>query len=170
LLVLAGAFLLGAWSAHRPPAFKPKPVSGPAFRTIAESRSHDGTAPARLVGIQTSRQDGFDRVEFTFDRRTPSWRVGYAAAIRDGAGRRVAVQGAAALSVVFQPAQAHRVDGGSSFGAESRSPNYDAVRQVRLASDVEGNVRFGLGLAARTGFRVLEASTPPRVIVDVRAP
>jgi hypothetical protein len=62
------------------------------------------------------------------------------------------------------------VDGGSSFGAESRNPNYDSVRQVRLASDVEGNVRFGLGLAGRRGFRVLEASTPPRVIVDVRTP
>jgi hypothetical protein len=168
LLVLAGAFLLGVWSTHRPPAFKPKTPSGPAFRTVAESGSHGGTRPARLVGIQTSRQDGFDRVEFTFDQRMPSWRVGYASAIRDAAGRRVPVQGAAALSVTFQPAQVRDADGGSSFGPESRSPNFGAVRQVRLAGDVEGNVRFGVGLAARGGFRVLEASTPPCVIIDVR--
>jgi hypothetical protein len=168
LLVLAGAFLLGVWSANRPPAFKPKTPSGPAFRTVAESQTHGGTTPARLVGIQTSRQDGFDRVEFTFDQRAPSWRVGYASAIRDAAGQRIPVEGAAALSVTFQPARAHSVDGGSSFGSGSRSPNFDAVRQVRLASDVEGNVRFGVGLAAGRGFRVLEASTPPRVIVDVR--
>jgi hypothetical protein len=167
---LAGAFLLGVWSTHRPPALKPKPTSGPAFRTAAVSQAHGGATPARLVGIQTSRQRGYDRVEFTFDRGAPSWRVAYASAIRDDAGRLVAVQGPALLSVAFQPAQAHGVDGGSSFGPQSRTPGYDSLRQVRLASDVEGRVRFGLGLAARGGFRVLEASTPPRVIVDVRTP
>jgi hypothetical protein len=168
--VLAGAFLLGVWSTHRPPALKPKTPSGPAFQTAAVSHAHDGTTPARLVGIQTSRQGGYDRVEFTFDRRAPSWRVGYASAIRDDAGRRVAVQGPALLSVAFQPAQAHGVDGDPSFGAPSRTPDYASLRQVRLASDVEGKVRFGLGLTARRGFRVLEASTPARVIVDVRTP
>lgn len=170
LLVLAGAFLLGVWSSHRPPAAKPKPPTGPAFRTAAVSGTHSGRPTARLVGIQTSRQEGYDRVEFTFDRAVPSWRVGYTSAIRDGAGRRMTLQGRAPLAVAFQPAQAHQQGGASSFGALSRTPGYDSLRQVRLASDIEGRVRFSLGLDTRVGFRVLEATTPSRIIVDVRTP
>jgi hypothetical protein len=170
LLVLAGAFLAGVWSTHRPPAFKPKPPSGPAFRTAAVSEAHSGRSTARLVGIQTSQQDGFDRVEFTFDRAAPTWQVGYASVIRDGAGRRVALRGRALLAVAFQSAQAHRQGGASSFGPLSRTPGYDSLQQVRLVSDLEGRVRFGLGLQSRAGFRVLEATAPSRVIVDVRTP
>jgi hypothetical protein len=169
LLVLAGAFLWGVWSSHHPPAAGPRPPSGPAFRTAAVSRAHGG-ATARLVGIQTSRQEGFDRVEFTFDRAPPGWRVGYASTIRDAAGNPVALRGRALLAVAFRPAAAHRVGGDSSFGARSRTPGYGALRQVRLASDLEGRVQFGLGLDARSGFRVLEATAPSRIIVDVRAP
>jgi hypothetical protein len=170
LLVLGGAFLLGVWSSHRPPAFKPRPPSGPAFHTTAASAAHSGGHTARLVGIRTSQQDGFDRVEFTFDRAPPSWRVSYAPVIRDGAGRSVAMQGRALLAIAFQPAQAHRPGGSSSLGQPSRTPGYDALRQVRLVSDLEGQVRFGLGLDARTGFRVLEGTAPSRIIVDVRTP
>lgn len=170
LLVLAGAFLLGVWSSHHPPAAKLEPPTGPAFRTAAVAGTHTGRPTARLVGIQTSQQEGYDRIEFTFDRAAPSWRVGYASAIRDGAGRRVPLQGRALLAVAFQPAQAHQQGGTSSFGPLSRTPGYDSLRQVRLASDIEGGVRFGLGLDTRVGFRVLEATTPTRIIVDVRTP
>lgn len=170
LVVLAGAFLLGVWSTHRPPAAKPAPLSGPAFRTTTVSAAHSGRPTARLVGIRTSRQEGFDRVEFIFDRAPPSWRVGYAPAIRDGAGRPMALRGRGLLAVAFQPAVAHRVGGASSFGARSRTPAFSALQQIRLASDIEGRVQFGLGLNTRVGFRVLEATTPSRLIVDVRTP
>lgn len=170
LLVLVGAFLLGVWSTHRPPAIEPKPPSGPAFHMAAVSQAHQGRSTARLVGIQTSRQGGYDQVAFTFDRAPPSWRVGYASAIRDGAGRRLAMRGRALLAMSFQPAQAHRPGGESSFGPRSRTPAFDTLQQVRLASDIEGRLQFGIGLDERTGFRVLEAAAPPRVIVDVRTP
>jgi hypothetical protein len=170
LLVLAGAFLLGVWSTHRPPAATPRPASGPAFRTAVVSQAHGAPPAARLVGIQTSRQEGFDRVEFTFDRAPPGWRAGYTSAIRDAAGRQVTLRGKALLSVAFQPAVAHRVGGASSFGARSRTPAYAALQEVRLASDLEGRVQFGLGLATRAGFRVLEATAPSRIIVDVKVP
>src|SRR6266536_2736335 len=145
LLVLVGAFLLGVWSTHRPRPARSEPSSKPPFRTAAESRAHTGQPTARLTGVETSRQDGFDRVEFTFDGAVPSWRVGYAPVVRDGPG------------------------GSSSFGPQSRTPGYGSLRQVRLAGDIEGRVRFGLGLGARAGFRVLEATGPPRIIVDIRA-
>ena len=168
--MLAGAFLLGVWSSHRPPAATPTTPSGPAFRTAPVSHGHGDRRAARLVGIQTSRREGFDRVEFTFDRAPPGWRVGYASAVRDGAGRPVAVRGRAVLAVAFEPAVAHRVGGASSFGPRSRTPGDDALEQIRLVSDIEGRVQLGLGLGTRAGFRVLEATAPSRVIVDIRAP
>jgi hypothetical protein len=169
LLVIAAAFLFGAWSSHHRPAPRRAPVSGPAFRTATVSAAHGGPT-ARLVGIQTSRQQGFDRVEFVFDRGPPGWRAGYAPVIRDGAGRTVTLRGEALLAVAFRPAQAHRPGGVSSFGARSRTPASDSLQEVRLAGDIEGRVRFGLGLHARAGFRVLEATAPPRIIVDVGTP
>jgi len=169
LLVLVGAFLLGVWSTHRPRPARSEPSSKPPFRTAAESRAHTGQPTARLTGVETSRQDGFDRVEFTFDGAVPSWRIGYAPVVRDGAGGVLALQGRAPLAVAFRPAQAHDPGGSSSFGPQSRTPGYGSLRQVRLAGDIEGRVRFGLGLGARAGFRVLEATGPPRIIVDIRA-
>jgi hypothetical protein len=80
------------------------------------------------------------------------------------------MRGRALLAMSFQPAQAHRPGGESSFGPRSRTPAFDTLQQVRLASDIEGRLQFGIGLDERTGFRVLEATAPPRVIVDVRTP
>jgi hypothetical protein len=37
-----------------------------------------------------------------------------------------------------------------------------------LAGDFEGRVRFGIGVAGRDGFRVVEQHAPTRVAVDVR--
>jgi hypothetical protein len=169
LLVLAGAFLFGVWSTHRPPAAQSQAPSGRPFHTAAAARSHEGQPASRLISVRTSRQDGFDRVELTFDRALPSWQVAYVSALRDGAGRRLPLQGRAVLGVTFHPALAHDPDGEPSFGPRSVTPGYDSLRQVRLAGDFEGRVRLGLGLRARAGFRVLESSGPPRVIVDVRA-
>lgn len=171
LLVLAGAFLLGAWSAHGPPAARSqsRPPSGPPFHTTAAARSHQGQPASRLISVRTTRQDGFDRVEFAFDRALPGWQVAYVSALRDGAGRRLPLQGRAVLGVTFRPALAHDRGGDPSFEPQSITPAYDSLRQVRLAGDFEGRVRLGLGLRARAGFRVLESSEPPRIVVDVRA-
>jgi hypothetical protein len=168
---MVGAFLLGAWSVHRPPAARSQGTSpsAPAFHTAAVGRAHPGRPAGRLVAVQASRQAGFDRVVFVFDRALPGWQVAYVPAVQDGAGRRLPLQGDAFLAVTFRPAQAHDPGGDPSYQPQSITPAYDSIRQVRLAGDFEGRVRLGLGLRARTGFRVLEASEPPRIIVDVRA-
>jgi hypothetical protein len=171
LLILVGAFLAGVWSTHRPPAARSQsqPPSGPPFQTAAAARSHDGQPAGRLIWVHPSRQEGFDRVEFAFDRALPSWRVAYVSSLRDGADGRLPLQGRAVLGVSFHPVLAHDPGGDPSFQPQTITPSYDSLRQVRLAGDFEGRVRLGLGLRARTGFRVLESSEPPRIIVDVRA-
>jgi hypothetical protein len=168
---MVGAFLLGVWSTHRPPAARSqdRSPSAPPFQTAAAARAHPDQPAGRLVAVRASRQAGFDRVEFAFDRALPGWQVAYVPAVQDAAGRHVPLQGHAFLALTFRPAQAHDPGGDPSYQPQSITPAYDSLRQVRLAGDFEGRVRLGLGLRARTGFRVLEASQPPRIIVDVRA-
>jgi hypothetical protein len=170
LLVMVGAFLLGVWSVHRPPADRGqrRPPSGPPFHTAAAARTHDVRPASRLISVRTSRQDGFDRVEFAFDRALPGWRVAYVPVLLDGAGRRLPLQGRAVLGLTFRPALARDPGGGPSFAPQSVTPAYDSLRQVRLAGDLEGRVRLGLGVRDHGGFRVLESSRPPRIIVDLR--
>jgi hypothetical protein len=47
------------------------------------------------------------------------------------------------------------------------TPGLPQVRQLGLAEDWEGVVRIGVGLDHRAGFRVLELTSPVRVVVDV---
>ncbi len=170
LLVIVGAFLLGVWSVHRPPATRGqrRPPSGPPFHTAAAARAHDGQPASRLISVRTSRLAGFDRVEFAFDRAVPGWQVAYVPVLLDGAGRRLPLQGRAVLGLTFRPALARDPGGDPSFEPRSITPVYDSLREVRLAGDIEGRVRLGLGVRDRSGFRVLESSQPPRIIVDLR--
>jgi hypothetical protein len=42
------------------------------------------------------------------------------------------------------------------------------LKELKLICDFEGQVEWLLGLAARNGYRVLELTEPPRLVVDVR--
>jgi hypothetical protein len=159
LLVLVLAFLAGAWQAHHPPARRA--AAGPAFRTAPLARPRRGTAAAALVGVRAGRHAGYDRVLFTFRGALPGWRVAYAPAVRrDGGG--------ASLAVAFAPARAHDAGGAPTFTGATVSGAPAAVREVRLAGDLEGRVTFAIGVGGRGGFRVTELTGPGRVAVDVR--
>ena len=80
----------------------------------------------------------------------------------------VPLRGTAFLEVAFEPARVRGPDGRPTFSTGTLTPGSAALRQVRFAGDFEGQVRFGLGVAARGGFRVSELRNPTRVAVDVR--
>ena len=162
LLVLAIAFLAGAWQARHPPR-----GSAP-FRTAAVERARDSRPAPELVSVRTARRDGYDRVLFTFRGGMPGYRVGYVAAVRDEADRPLALRGGTYLAVAFAPAQAHEADGSPTFQGGTISTDYPGLRQVRFAGDFEGRVAFGVGVAGRGGFRVIQLTGPDRVAVDVR--
>ena len=162
LLVLAIAFLAGAWQARHPPG------GGASFRTAPVERAHQRRPAPALVSVRTARANGYDRVLFTFRGGRPGYRVGYVGTVRDGADRPLALRGGAALSVAFAPASAHRPDGSPTFQAATITTDYPDLRQVRFAGDFEGRVTFGVGVAARGRFRVTELTGPNRVAVDVQ--
>ena len=167
VLLLVVAFLAGAWQARFGPERAPARLPGP-FRNAPVERSRLSRPAPELVSVRAVRRDGYDRVLFSFRGALPGYRVGYVPRVTDQAGRRLPLRGRAFLAVAFQPARAHDPAGAATFQPRSLSPGYPSLRQVRFAGDFEGRVSFGVGLAARGGFRVTELSGPARVVVDVR--
>ncbi|HWH15390.1 MAG TPA: hypothetical protein VNT51_11645, partial [Miltoncostaeaceae bacterium] len=112
----------------------------------------------------------YDRVVFTWTGPPPRVRARYVSRlVEDGSGRVVRIPGRAFLQLVFDPARAHDQDTGASGCAPTRmSPNLPMLRHVRLVGDFEGQVTHGLGLRARTPFRIQRSTTRRVVIVDVR--
>jgi hypothetical protein len=88
--------------------------------------------------------------------------------VSDQAGKRLPLPGEAFLEVAFEPARARSAAGEPTFSPASLTPGFADLRQVRFAGDFEGEVRFGLGVTGRGGFRVSELHNPTRVAVDVR--
>ncbi len=128
---------------------------------------------ARLSGVRTGRQEGYDRIVFDFSGALPgSESVQYVAQVtQDGSGAPVALNGQAFLKVVFSVAEAHDGRGALSIPQGRRfDPGLSTVKEVALAGDFEGYVTFGLGLAGKVGFRVFELSNPSRVVIDVAHP
>lgn len=125
---------------------------------------------ARVTGVRTGAQDGYDRVVFDFEGALPgSESVQYVSGLtQDGSGAPVPLNGQAFLKVVFSVTEAHGAGGASSIPQGTRvDPGLPTVKEVALAADFEGYVTFGIGLSGKAGFRVFELSNPTRVVVDV---
>ena len=166
-LLLAVAFLAGLWQQRYGEEVRPGGSSAP-FRTAPATRSHSPRTAPELLSVETSVRDGHDRVTFSFQGSTPGWRVRYVPRVAGAGGRAVPLDGEAFLEVIFEPARARDTAGRPTFPEGDLGPGAISVRQVRLAGDFEGEVRFGIGVAGRDGFRVVEEHDPTRVTVDVR--
>jgi hypothetical protein len=166
-LLLAVAFLAGLWQQRYGEEVRPGGSSAP-FRTAPATRSHAPRTAPELLSVSTAERDGHDRVTFTFQGSAPGWRVRYVPRVAGDGGRAVALDGEAFLEVTFEPARARDTAGRPTFAGGDLGPGAISVRQVRLAGDFEGRVRFGIGVAGRDGFRVVEQRAPTRVAVDVR--
>ena len=166
-LLLAVAFLAGLWQQRYGEESRPGSSSAP-FRTATAARSHSPRTAPELLSVATAERDGHDRVTFTFQGSAPGWRVRYAPKVAGADGRALPLDGEAFLEVTFDPARARDTAGRPTFPEGDLGPGAVSVRQVRFAGDFEGQVRFGIGVAGRDGFRVIEQRDPTRVAVDVR--
>jgi hypothetical protein len=167
-LLLVIAFVAGVWDARYDRDDRPAAGSPAGFRTAPLARRHPVAAAPELVEVRTLRQDGYDRVEFHFREALPGYAVRYVPRVTDQGGRRLPVPGPAFLTVAFEPARAHDPGGEPTFAPATLNPGSPRLRQVRLAGDFEGRVVFGLGVAGRGGFRVVELRDPARLAVDIR--
>jgi hypothetical protein len=165
-VLLAVAFLAGLWQQRYGEEVRPGASSSP-FRTAPATRSHSPRTAPELLSVATAERDGHDRVTFTFQGSAPGWRVRYVPKVPGAGGRSVPLDGEAFLEVTFEPARARDTAGRPTFPDGDLGPGAVSVRQVRFAGDFEGQVRFGIGVAGRDGFRVVEQADPTRVAVDV---
>ena len=155
------------WSAPRAPARRG--LRG----TEGLRKDRSGTPQARLAAVRTGSHDGFDRVVFEFEGSAlPGYRVEYRAEPirRCGSGTAADLAGSARVLVRMTPATAHRDKGpgpATTVKDQERRLQMASLRELEMLCDFEGSVEWGLGLVEKRRYRVLELSSPPRLVVDV---
>lgn len=116
------------------------------------------------------RHSGFDRGGVQFAGRVPVATVERVGAIyNDPRGYRILVAGQSYLRITFDRASAtcqfplHR----TYTGPAVLTPYYPRLLMVSPAGDFAGVLAFGLGLAARGGYRTFALTSPSRFVIDV---
>ena len=128
-------------------------------------------SPATLKKVRVGRHEGFDRVVFEFQGGVPGYSVRYVPVARtDGAGAPIPTMGTVALQV-YMVAESVDLDAEGmplTFTPTAPiTPGYPTLRHVRYGGYFEGGTTFGVGLKGRSGFRVLELTSPSRLAIDV---
>ena len=126
-----------------------------------------------LSKVSATQAGDVDRVTFEFEGDLPGYRVGFIdrPIVQDGSGEEITVDGAAVLSVHFEPAS------GFDLSGEGRQV-YNGPTRLDLATrtvldvvrtgDFEANLEWALGLDTKAPFRVRTETSPNRVIVEVQ--
>lgn len=126
-------------------------------------------ARGTVVNLRAANHSSFDRlvIGLPTTNTVPSFRVtqqSSATFTRDPSGQPRTLEGSAGLRLVFQNTDI-------APGAPSDiKPNLPEIREVRNIGNFEHVVGYGIGLSAPACFRVLELSSPSRLVIDVAVP
>ena len=135
-----------------------------------------------LTDARIGAQEGFDRFVLEFDSTgsTPeSFNIGYVFDQNGGSTTNVSddihlgveVQGSIALQVVVGgshwdiPNNVKIYDGPDSF----TSPLMGNIIEARFGGSHAGIILWGIGVQEANGYRILELSNPPRLVIDICA-
>jgi hypothetical protein len=132
------------------------------------------TPGSYLTAIRTGRQASADRVVFQFAGQLPS---SYTVTpvpqvVGDASGKPVAIVGKSFLKVTFRGATAVcPATGHTTYpGPPATAPNYAQLLGLAAAGDFEGYLTWGIGLAAKGGYRAYTLTAPYRVVIDISRP
>lgn len=123
------------------------------------------------------RHEGYDRVVFQFGNVLPGYRVEYVQPPlkEDGSGKPVSVKGDAVVVVRMEPASGFDLNTGEGVMVYKGPRRIDAaaaglsvVRELVRTGDFEAVLSWAIGLPDKVDFRVRTATSPPRLIVDLR--
>jgi hypothetical protein len=146
-----------------PPPTAPPVAALPGF--ACGPQTGGGAGPAAMTTARVGAQNGFDRFVIQFSSGVPQFEV----RPQDGAsfgqgGAAVALQGSSGLAVVL-----HDTSGSGSYaGPSDLRPGYSSIREVRLVSDSQGTVEWGVGLSHATCFHAWTLGGPSRLVIDVQ--
>lgn len=125
-----------------------------------------------LIGVITSREDGFDRIVFTWEAAAPPIHLEYVdTPVRDcGSGQAFRLEGDGWLEVRFYPARAHSDAGAPTLDRRAWTENLPGILEMRRTCDFEGVVTYVAGVSSPEPYRVLRLGDPARWIVDIQHP
>ena len=136
-----------------------------------DDQHHEETAASTplLVDVRVGGHRTFDRVVFEFTGPRPGYRVRYVPQVfEDGSGNPVHLEGRAFVEAVMHPAAAHDDHGNPTFpGPLPQIADTAALRDIADAGDFEGQITWGIGVAARTPVQVRRLDHPARIAIDV---
>jgi hypothetical protein len=147
--------------------------TAPGVFSTAHRVVHRSPAPAPTVtAIRVGHHATFDRVVIQLTgSHAPGFDVKYVRQlVADPSGKKVDLLGAADLQLVVTPANAHDLNtGASTLTSRSRTKwRLDEIRETAVIGDTEGVFTLGVGLHAKSPFRVLTLHNPLRIVVDVQ--
>jgi len=138
--------------------------------TGISERKKGNIKPAILKEVRAGRHQNFDRVVFEFEGDSvPGYRVEYLQKpARDcGPGEVVPITGDRSLLIAILPAQAHSESGVSTISNRHQTPGYPVIKEMKLICDFEAHLEWLMGVGWPSRYRVLELSSPARLVVDV---
>jgi hypothetical protein len=133
-------------------------------------KSGGATAQRGTVSaIRVAHHDGYDRlvIGFATSNAMPAYqltRQNSATFIRDASGQPATLEGSAGIRVVLQNSD---IADGVPADLKPRLPE---IREVANIGNFERVVSYGVGLHDAACFRVLELSSPTRLVIDVQTP
>jgi hypothetical protein len=146
--------------------------------TTPVERSAVGTETALLERVAVGAHDGYDRVVFQFTNDLPGYRVEYMQPPlkEDGSGAPVTLKGKAFLVVRMEPASGFDLNTGEGKLIYKGPKRIDAsasgtsvVEELVRTGDFEAVLTWAIGLSEKADFKVSTATSPARLIVDIRA-
>jgi hypothetical protein len=143
----------------------------PGFSTKPRVVEHPPVGSATLTGLRAGHHASFDRVVFQLDGPIPSYySVRYLPVVRlDGSGAPLRLRGTAFLEVVVR-APTHDQDYRPVLRPTRLRPDFPALREVHAPGSFEGQTTAGIGVTQQVGFRVLELTSPTRIVIDLAHP
>lgn len=166
----------------KPQPSEPRADEAPAPRDAGAGPAFEGSAgitekkrplprPVVMTGVRVARHPGFDRLVLEFGKALPGYHVEYVdRPIRScGSGDTIPMEGDGWLRVRVEPVQAHTEMGDETISGPDRHRKLElgVLRELVMTCDFEGQVEWVLGVSSPNKYRVLELSSPPRLVVDV---
>jgi hypothetical protein len=165
---LVGVTAAGAAGADAAAAASAVPAHQWSKKLRSVTRS-PATAP-EVTGIRVGRHANFDRIVVDLHGAAPGYTVRYVRTLRrDPSGKVIDLLGPRSLRIVLSPANGHDVNTGArTLTTPKRTKwRFDEVRETAVIGDFEAVFSVGVGLAAKTPFRVRTLHNPTRIVVDV---
>jgi hypothetical protein len=152
------------------------PLEG-AATTPVERPPTSSDKIALLERVAVERHEGYDRVVFQFTNTLPGYRVAYVQPPlkEDGSGNPVEIKGNAFLVVRMEPASGFDLNTGEGVmiykgprRLEGSAAGTSVVQELVRTGDFEAVLTWAIGLSDKVDFRVQTATSPLRLIVDLR--